>query len=98
MPGMERCENCGKPATVLRDEHPTCDTCIPADWSGAMRAIGGEPAVSMLSREAAAKTAGVSVSTLDRAIKSARLATVNMGGRVLIDPVTLSVWLKSKER
>jgi hypothetical protein len=64
------CENCGRPATVIRitahGDAPTCDTCVPGDWLGEAKALPGADRPDLSSRKTlsqaeAADTLGVSV-------------------------------------
>ncbi len=92
------CENCGKPATLYRDDRPNCDTCIPGDWTGAARPLVLTlPDLSgrvTLSRAEAANALGVSVDTLDKRVIP-ELRTITKGGRVLIPVDALREWAAS---
>ena len=94
------CENCGKPATLYRTldsggEAPTCDSCIPANWTGDARSLvmtlpdlGGRVA---LSKQEAAAALGVSVDYLDKRVM-ADLRVIHLGARVLIPVDALADW------
>lgn len=82
MPPMPpACENCGRPATVVRatgrGDAYTCDSCIPGDWSpdDGVRALNEsaaplDPTVALLSRADAARyLGGMSEDHFDRHVR-----------------------------
>lgn len=89
---MQACENCGKPATVLRtlgdgSEVPTCDGCLPASWTGSMRALDSNAPDPPLTLAQAAARAKRSERTLRRWLPQLEADGVakQVGGRWAID-------------
>jgi excisionase family DNA binding protein len=97
---MELCENCGKPATMLkvtsRGDVPTCDVCKPGDWTGEARPVV-EPVLdlsgrSTLSKVEAARVLGVSVDHLERHVLP-HLRVIRSGAKVLIPVTEIEAWI-----
>ena len=83
---------------MYRDDVPTCDTCLPGNWTGEARPLvltlpdlGGR---LTLSKAEAAAALGVSIDYLDKRVVPG-LRTVTQGGRVLISTKALEEWVES---
>ena len=94
------CENCGRPATVLRvtgrGDMPSCDTCIAGDWTGELLPLPGTERPDLtgrrtLSKAEAAESLGVSVDHFERYVLP-ELRVIQRGRRVLIPAAELDRW------
>ncbi len=97
---MRVCENCGKPATMLkvtsRGDVPTCDVCKPGDWTGEARPVLSPSPTSRgrttLSKvEAAQLLSGMSVDHFERHVLP-NLRVVRSGTKVLIPVTEIERW------
>jgi len=97
---MKLCENCGKPATMLRvtscGDVPTCDACKPGDWTGEARPVV-EPVPDLsgrftLSKVEAAGRLGMSVDHLERRVLP-HLHVIQSGAKVLIPVAEVEAWI-----
>lgn len=100
-PSIPTCENCGRPATIIRitdhGDAPTCDACVPGDWTGEAKPLPSDARADLSGRKAlskaeAADSLGVSVDHFEQHVMP-DLRVISRGRRVLIPAAELDRWV-----